>query len=41
MSDELHAGHREGRCDPQAERFWEDHSRRRGRIHVRAPNLAP
>ena len=38
MSDELHAGHREGRCAPEAERFWEDHYRRRGRVWSGRPN---
>ncbi|CAA9456300.1 MAG: Thioredoxin reductase [uncultured Rubrobacteraceae bacterium] len=32
MSDELHAEHREGRGHVEAERFWEDHYRRRERV---------
>ena len=38
MSDELHAEHREGRGDVEAERFWEDHYRRRGRVWSGRPN---
>jgi 2-polyprenyl-3-methyl-5-hydroxy-6-metoxy-1,4-benzoquinol methylase len=38
LSDEPHAGHREGRCDLEAERFWEDHYRRRGRVWSGRPN---
>ena len=38
MSDELHAGHREGRGDVESERFWEDHYRRRGRVWSGRPN---
>jgi SAM-dependent methyltransferase len=38
LSDELHAGHREGRGDVEAERFWEDHYRRRERVWSGRPN---
>ena len=38
MSDELHAEHREGRGDVEAERFWEDHYRRHGRVWSGRPN---
>ncbi len=38
MSDELHAEHREGRGDVEAERFWEDHYRRRERVWSGRPN---
>ncbi|HKH09691.1 MAG TPA: hypothetical protein VKA73_00985 [Rubrobacter sp.] len=38
MGDELHAGHREGRGDAEAGRFWEDHYRRRGRVWSGRPN---
>ena len=38
MSDELHAEHREGRDDVEAERFWEGHYRRRGRVWSGRPN---
>ena len=38
MSDELHAEHREGPGDGEAERFWEDHYRRRGRVWSGKPN---
>jgi SAM-dependent methyltransferase len=38
LSDEHHAGHREGRGDVEAERFWEDHYRRRGRVWSGRPN---
>jgi len=38
LSDELHAEHREGRDDVEAERFWEDHYRRRGRVWSGRPN---
>ena len=38
MGDEPHAGHREGRGDVEAERFWEDHYRRRGRVWSGRPN---
>ena len=38
MSDELHAGHQEGRGDVEAERFWEDHYRQRGRVWSGRPN---
>ena len=38
MSDELHAEHREGHGDVEAERFWEDHYRRRGRVWSGRPN---
>ena len=38
MSDEFHAGHREGRGGVEAERFWEDHYRRRGRVWSGRPN---
>ena len=38
MSDELHAEHREGCGDVEAERFWEDHYRRRGRVWSGRPN---
>ena len=38
MSDELHAEYREGRSDAEAERFWEDHYRRRGRVWSGRPN---
>src|SRR5215204_6793954 len=32
LSDELHAEHREGRGNVEAERFWEDHYHRRERV---------
>lgn len=32
MSDEIHAEHREGRTDVEAERFWEDHYGRHERV---------
>ena len=32
LSDEFHAEHREGRGDVEAERFWGDHYRQRGRV---------
>jgi SAM-dependent methyltransferase len=38
LSDELHAGHRAGRGDVEAERFWEDHYSRRGRVWSGRPN---
>ena len=38
MSDELHAEHREGCGDVEAERFWEDRYRRRGRVWSGRPN---
>jgi SAM-dependent methyltransferase len=42
LSDELHAEHREGRGDVEAERFWENHyrrqDRRRGRVWSGRPN---
>ena len=38
MSDEFHAGHREGRGGVEAERFWEDHYRQRGRVWSGRPN---
>jgi SAM-dependent methyltransferase len=38
LSDELHAGHQEGRGDVEAERFWEDHYRQRGRVWSGRPN---
>ena len=38
MSDKFHEGHREGRGDVEAERFWEDHYRRRGRVWSGRPN---
>src|SRR5918994_5866470 len=38
LSDELHAEHREGRGDVEAERFWEDHYRRRERVWSGRPN---
>ena len=38
MSDELHAEHREGRGDVEAELFWEDHYRRRARVWSGRPN---
>ena len=38
MSDELHAEHREGRGDVEAERFWKDHYRRRERVWSGRPN---
>ncbi len=38
MSDEHHAGHGAGRGDEVAERFWEDHYRRRGRVWSGRPN---
>ena len=38
MSDEFHAEHREGRGDVEAERFWEDHYGRRGRVWSGRPN---
>ena len=38
MSDGFHAGHREGRGDVEAERFWEDHYRRRERVWSGRPN---
>ncbi len=38
MRDELHTEHREGRGDVEAERFWEDHYRRRGRVWSGRPN---
>jgi SAM-dependent methyltransferase len=38
LNDELHAEHREGRGDVEAERFWEDHYRRRGRVWSGRPN---
>jgi SAM-dependent methyltransferase len=38
LSDELHAEHREGPGDVEAERFWEDHYRRRGRVWSGRPN---
>jgi len=38
LSDELHAEHREGRDDVEAERFWEGHYRRRGRVWSGRPN---
>jgi hypothetical protein len=41
LSDELHAEHREGCGDVEAERFWEDHYRRRGRVWSPEETLAP
>ena len=38
MSDERHAEHREDRSDVEAERFWEDHYRRRERVWSGRPN---
>jgi SAM-dependent methyltransferase len=38
LSDELHAEHREGHGDVEAERFWEDHYCRRGRVWSGRPN---
>src|SRR3712207_2787200 len=38
LSDEHHAEHREGRGDVEAERFWEDRYRRRGRVWSGRPN---
>ena len=38
MSDERHAEHREGHGDVEAERFWEDRYRRRGRVWSGRPN---
>jgi SAM-dependent methyltransferase len=38
LSDELHAEHREGRGDVEAERFWEDQYRQRGRVWSGRPN---
>ena len=39
MSDELlHAEHREGHGDVEAERFWEDRYRQRGRVWSGRPN---
>jgi SAM-dependent methyltransferase len=38
LSDEHHAGHGAGRRDEVAERFWEDHYRRRGRVWSGRPN---
>ena len=38
MSDEPHAEHREGRGNVEAERFWEDHYRRRKRVWSGRPN---
>jgi SAM-dependent methyltransferase len=38
LSDELHAEHREGPGDVEAERFWEDHYRQRGRVWSGRPN---
>jgi SAM-dependent methyltransferase len=38
LSDELHEGHRVGPCDVEAERFWEDHYRQRGRVWSGKPN---
>ena len=40
MSDELHAGHREGRGDAEVERFWEDHYRGHERRWSGRPNPA-
>ena len=38
MNHELHAEHREGRGGAEAERFWEDHYRRRERVWSGRPN---
>jgi SAM-dependent methyltransferase len=38
LGDEIHAGHRGDRGDVEAERFWEDHYRRRGRVWSGRPN---
>jgi SAM-dependent methyltransferase len=38
LSDELHAEHREGCGDVEAERFWEDRYRRRGPVWSGRPN---
>jgi SAM-dependent methyltransferase len=38
LSDELHAEHREGRGDVEAERFWEGHYRRQERVWSGRPN---
>jgi len=40
LSDELHAEHREGRGNVEAERFWEDHYYRRERVWSGRPNPA-
>jgi SAM-dependent methyltransferase len=40
LSDELHAEHREGRGNVEAERFWEDHYHRRERVWSGRPNPA-
>jgi hypothetical protein len=39
LSDELHAEHREGRGDVEAERFRECHYRRQERVWSGRPNL--
>ncbi|QIN77904.1 methyltransferase domain-containing protein [Rubrobacter marinus] len=38
MNDERHAEHRGGHGDAEAERFWEDHYRRRERVWSGRPN---
>src|SRR5215203_7101635 len=38
LSDELHAEHREGCGDVEAEQFWEDRYRRRGPVWSGRPN---
>jgi len=38
LSDELHAEHREGQGDVEAERFWEDHYGRSQRVWSGRPN---
>jgi 2-polyprenyl-3-methyl-5-hydroxy-6-metoxy-1,4-benzoquinol methylase len=40
LSDELHAEHREGRGNVEAEWFWEDHYHRRERVWSGRPNPA-
>jgi len=38
LGDEFHAEHREGRGGVEADRFWEDHYRRRQRVWSGRPN---